>query len=120
MKGTIIIRDSDLDKLLYKTIKQGLFDNIETEPLTYVSLQQDILIEVLQKGYTGAPEIRTLPNLYEHMLWREKSLYDRRYLYWNLTMDFPNGQIYVQSRDKYPREPLLKVTFEKDKNSTDR
>lgn len=113
MKKTIIIRDSDLDKLMYKTVKQNLFDSIDTEPLTYKGLQQDILMEVLQKGNTAAPEVRTLPDLYEQMLWREANLYDRRYLDWRFTMDYPDGQIYVQSRVKYPREPLWKATFEK-------
>ena len=113
MKQTIIVRDSDLDKLLYKTIKPGLFDVIDTEPLTYASLQHDILLEVLKKGKTAAPEVRTLPDLYEHMLWREPNLYDRRYLDWRFTMDYPAGQIYVQSRAKHPREPLWKATFEK-------
>jgi len=118
MKNTIIIRDRDLDQLLYKTIKQGLFDSIDVEPLTYLGLQQEIMIEVLTKGRTGAPEFRALPDLYEQMLWRENRLYNRKYLDWHLTMDYPNGQIYVQSRHNQPKEMLLKATFEKDKNST--
>jgi hypothetical protein len=113
MKRTIIIRDTDLNKLLYQTIKKNLFDSIETEPLTYQGLQQDIMIEVLTQGRTGSPEFRVLPDLYEQMLWREQNLYDRRYLDWSFTMDYPDGQIYVQSRVKYPREPLWKATFEK-------
>lgn len=114
LKRTVIIRDSDFEKLLYKTVKNKLYDHVYYEPLTYEGIQQEIMLEVLQTGHTKCPEFRVLPDLYEQMLWRERSLYDRRYLDWQFTMDYPAGQIYVQSRDRYKREPLLKATFEKD------
>jgi hypothetical protein len=114
LRRTVIIRDADLDSLLQKTVKKQLYDRVDVETLTYASLQQEIMIEVLKKGRTGCPEFRVLPDLYEQMLWREPGLYDRRYLDWQFTMDYPAGQIYVQSRDKHPRQPLYRVTFERD------
>ena len=62
----------------------------------------------------SVPGHRTLPSLYEDMLFREKNLYNRAYLNWELTMDYPNGQIWVRSRSDRPREPLVVATFEKD------
>ena len=60
------------------------------------------------------PKYRELPNVYEQMLWRENSLYDRRYLKWHFSMDYPDGQIYVAARYNTPREMLHRVVFEKD------
>jgi hypothetical protein len=34
-KRTVIIREKDLTGLMYKTIKKGLFDRIDVNPLTY-------------------------------------------------------------------------------------
>ena len=114
LKRTVIIRDSDLDRLVKKSV--WLYDRIDIEPMTYKGIQQEILIETLKNPDHKGPERRTLPSLYEHMLYKEKSLYDRRYLNWYLTMDYPDGQIYVQSKahKDNTREPLHRVVFEKD------
>lgn len=114
LKRTVIIRDRDLDQLLHKTVKNQLYDCVNVETLTYEGLQQEIMIEVLKNGRSNSPEFRVLPDLYEQMLWREPALYDRRYLNWHFTMDYPNGQIYVASRHNQPRQPLYRVTFERD------
>lgn len=117
MKQTIIIRDCDLNKILYRSIKNKLFDTVETEPLTYSELQHENLMLMLSGK--DAPEHKALPDLGHELLFRDKRLYDRRYLNWYLTMDYPSGQIYVQSRAGIPREPLLLVTFENNTNAQD-
>ena len=110
-KRTIIIRERDLTGLMYKTIRKDLFDRIDVEPLTYQEIQNEILLETL-KG-TPMPKWDTLPNIYEKLMYKEGNLYNRKYLDWFLTMDYPAGQIYVQSRTTEPRDPLHRVTFEK-------
>ena len=114
VKRTIIIRERDLLDLMYKTIRKGLFDRIDVEPLTYQEIQNEILLDTL-KG--DAPRVgwhTRLPDVYETLMYKEGNLYNKKYLEWFLTMDYPEGQIYVQSRTDQPREPLHRVTFEKD------
>lgn len=111
-KRTVIIREKDLTDLMYKTIKKGLFDRIDVEPLTYQEIQNEILLGALKgKVQRGHSE---LPDVYGTLMYKEGNLYNKKYLDWFLTMDYPNGQIYVQSRTNQPREPLHRVTFEKD------
>jgi hypothetical protein len=112
LRRTVIIRDSDLDSLIRKTVR--LFDRFDVEPMTYRGIQQEYIMLSLRGEDTILPKFRTLPNIYEDLLWREKCLYDSRYLKWMLTMDYPDGQIYVQSTTRTQREPLHRVTFEKD------
>lgn len=112
LRRTVIIRDSDLSKLMYKVVKTKLYDRFDVEPMTYKGIEQENIISAI-KGESISQQ-RNLPNLYEEMLWREKSLYNRQYLEWTLTMDYPNGQIYVRSRSVHPREALYRVTFERD------
>lgn len=111
MKRTIIIRDRDLASLMYRSIKNKLFDSIDVEPLTYKELQQENLVATLIDK--PVPPMQALPNIGVELLFREERLYDKRYLTWYLTMDYPNGQIYVQSKSGQPHDPLLRVTFEK-------
>ena len=110
MKRTIIVRESDSNKIIYRAIKSKLYDSVDVEPLTYKELQQENLGATLMDK--PVPTHRTLPDIGVELLFREKQLYDRRYLKWFLTMDYPAGQIYVQSRMTVPKEPLLRVTFE--------
>lgn len=112
LRKTVIIRDSDLDRLIKKSVK--LFDRFEIEPMTYRGIQQEYILLKLRGRDRNIPKFSTLPKLYEDMMWREEILYDRRYLDWHLTMDYPDGQIYVQSTARSQREPLHRVTFERD------
>jgi hypothetical protein len=112
VRRTIIIRERDLFALMQTTIRKNLFDRFDVEPLTYQEIQNEILINTL-KGETP-PQYSTLPNVYETLMYKEGNLYNKQYLSWHLTMDYPAGQIYVQSRMNQPREPLHRVTFEKD------
>lgn len=114
LKRTVIIRERDLTDLMYKTIRKGLFDRIDVEPLTYQEIQNDILLDVLKNGPTRRSTHSVLPDVYETLMYVEGNLYNKKYLDWFLTMDFPAGQIYVQSRTNQPRDPLHRVTFEKD------
>lgn len=109
----IIIRESDLNQLMYKIIKQNLYDRVDYDALTYKGMQEDNLMLAI-KGTVNVPKIRPLPDLYENMLYREKNLYNRRYLDWELTMDYPAGQVWVKSRSDQPRERLVVATLEKD------
>jgi hypothetical protein len=111
-KRTVIIRERDLTDLMYKTIRKGLFDRIDVEPLTYQEIQNEILLGAL-KG-EPQPKWGTLPDVYQTLMYKEGNLYNKQYLSWSLTMDYPAGQIYVQSRTNQPRDPLHRVTFEKD------
>lgn len=111
MKRTVIVRDSDLTKLI-KIVKSGLFDSIESEQLTYQDLQNIILVDVLRDpDSVKIPEQRVLPNLVENIMYVERELYDRRYLNWELTYDYPAGQIYVRSSINQPRQSLHRVTL---------
>ena len=112
-KRTVIIREKDLSKLMYTSIKKKLFDRFEVEPLTYQQIQNEILMDVLM-GKTTDRKWRPLPDIYEQLMYKEGNLYNKKYLDWFLTMDYPNGQIYVRSRTSEPRDPLHRVTFEKD------
>lgn len=118
-RRTIIIRERDLTDLMYKTIRKNMFDRIDIEPLTYQEIQNEILITMLKNDpiakYSSHPaRYSTLPDVYETLMYKEGNLYNKQYLSWHLTMDYPAGQIYVQSRMNQPREPLHRVTFEKD------
>jgi hypothetical protein len=111
-RHTVIIRERDLLGLMRTTIRRGLFDRFDIEPLTYQEIQNEILLNTL-KGETP-PKYSTLPDVYETLMYKEGNLYNKNYLSWFLTMDYPAGQIYVQSRTTEPKEPLHRVTFEKD------
>lgn len=112
-KQTIIIREKDLTSLMYKSIKKDIFDSIEVDPLTYQEIQNAILLKVLKNEPAQIGKWQTLPNVYQALLFKERNLYNQRYLDWTLTMDYPAGQIYVQSRATEPKDPLYRVTFEK-------
>lgn len=112
VKHTVIIRENDLNDVTYKSIRKGLYDRIDYEPLTYREIQHDNMVRRL-KGQS-APRHYELPSLYLEMLFRENNLYNRQYLSWHFTMHFPDGQIWVQSRSDQPCQRLLLATFEKD------
>jgi hypothetical protein len=108
----VIIRERDLLGLMRTCIRRDLFDRFDVEPLTYQAIQNEILIEVLQGKMER--KWRSLPDIYEQLMYKENNLYNKKYVEWFLTMDYPAGQIYVQSKTSEPREPLHRVTFEKD------
>ena len=117
MKRTIIMRDRDMIALLNKERKNPLFTDIEVKPLTYKELQDEILIERIKKPEGTYPSTtRNLPDLIETLMYREGRFYDQRYFNWYLSYDYPDGQIYVQSRVNSARESLNLVTliYEKD------
>lgn len=111
MKVRLIMRDKDLIAFLNRERKNPLWSNIEVEPLTYRELQEEILIERIKRPDGIYPEERTLPNLIETLMYKERQMYDRRYFNWMLTYDFPDGQIYVQTRHTTPRQALNRVTL---------
>lgn len=116
MKCVKIMRDSDLIKFLKQERRNQLWTDIESEPLTYKVLQDEILIERIKHPDRIYPQERSLPDLVETLMWQETRMFDSRYLGWTLSYDFPAGQIYVQSRTTNPREALNLVTlvYEKD------
>jgi hypothetical protein len=116
MKRTVIMRDKDLIAFLNKERKNPLFSSIEVEPLTYRELQEEILIERIKKPDGVYPEERTLPNLVETVMYKSREIYDQRYFNWMLTYDYPDGQIYVQTRHHYARQALNRVTVTYEKN----
>ena len=113
-KKVIVIRERDLTDLMYKTIRKNLFDRIDVEPLTYQEIQNEILLDTLKGKEPPRSWYTTLPDVYETLMYKEGNLYNKQYLSWMLTMDYPAGQIYVQSRTGQPVDPLHRVTFEKD------
>ena len=116
LKRTVIIRDVDLEKLLKPAVK--LYNRVDIEPMTYKGLQQENLIAKLKNPEEDRiPRIRTLPDVYEDMLYREQILYDRKYMNWRFTVDYPDGQIWIQPSDRYPRQQLFRVVFERDYES---
>ena len=110
MKRTVIMRDKDLIAFLNKEKRNPLFTSIDVEPVTYRELQEEILIERIKKPDGNYPEERTLPNFIENVMYHEKQMYDKRYFNWELSYDYPDGQIYVQTADRYPRQALNRVT----------
>lgn len=112
VRRRVIIRESEYLGLCAKFAKNKLYDRAECDPFTYKGIQHENMITLLR----GDLEERfdPLPNLYQSMLSREKHLYNRKYLDWNLTMDYPDGQIYVQSKINVPKDRLVSATFEKD------
>ena len=113
LKRTVIIRDVDLEKLLKRAVK--LYDRVDIEPMTYKGLQQENLIAKLKNPEEDRiPRHRTLPDVYEDMLYREQIMYDRKYMNWQFTVDYPDGQIWVQSKIDQPRQQLFRVVFERD------
>jgi hypothetical protein len=115
VKRTVIIRDRDLVDIMRISARTGLWDRIDSEPVTYQGIQHDNLVLALKEpDNRNIPRHSTLPMLYENMLFRERDLYNKNYLNWELTMDYPAGQIYVRSRQNQPREPLVRAYLEKD------
>jgi hypothetical protein len=116
MRKVVIMRDRDLIAFLNKERKNPLFTDIEVEPLTYKELQHEILVDRIKDPEAQYPVERTLPNVVETVMYKERQIYDQRYFNWMLTYDYPDGQIYVQSRIKSPREALNRVTVIYEKN----
>jgi hypothetical protein len=116
MKQTVIMRDMDLIAFLKKERKNPLFTEIEVEPLTYKELHHEILVDRIKDPTGEYPKERSLPNIVETVMYNEGRLYDRRYFNWELTYDYPAGQIYVQTSIKQPRQALNRVTVTYEKN----
>jgi len=111
VRRSVIVRDSDLTQLMVKFARTGLYNVVEYEPLTYQGLQNENLIKRLKNLDT--PRYHSeLPDLYAEVMFRENELYDQRYLKWSLTYDHPAGQIYVQSRENQPCQPLYRLYLE--------
>jgi hypothetical protein len=117
MKVKLIMRDRDLISFLNRERKNPLWSDIEVEPLTYRELQDEILIDRIKNSNGVYPIERTLPNLVETVMYREGQIYDKRYFNWMLSYDYPDGQIYVQTRHTTPRQALNRVTLTHEKNS---
>jgi hypothetical protein len=112
LKRTVIIRDSDLERLIKKAAK--LYTHIDIEPMTYKAIQQEyIMMRLRGIDESRIPVFRPLPDIYEDMLYRENCLYDKRYLNWQFSLDYPDGQIWIQASDRYKREQLHRVVFER-------
>lgn len=115
IKRTVIIRERDLIEVMCKSAKSNLWDRIDSEPLTYQGIQNENLLLTLREPHRrDIPKYTILPNLYQTMLFNEPKLYNKNYLKWELTMDYPAGQIYARSRSDQPREPLVRAFLEKD------
>jgi hypothetical protein len=115
LRRTTIIRDSDLEPLLKRAVKKQLFDRVDIEPMTYKAIQQEyIMMKLRGVDDSRIPKFSPLPDIYEDMLYRENCLYDKRYLNWQFSLDYPDGQIWIQASDRYKREQLHRVVFEKD------
>lgn len=112
LRRTVIARDSDLRNLMVKCARTQLYDRVEYEPLTYQELQNENLIRRLRDE--DIPQHSPLPRLVDEILFRENSLYDRRYSKWDLTYDYPAGQIYVQSMINQPKQAMYRVYLERD------
>lgn len=111
MKVKLIMRDRDLIAFLNRERKNKLWTDIEVEPLTYKELQDEILIDRIKNPNGVYPVERTLPNIVETVMYKEGQIYDKRYFNWMLSYDFPDGQIYVQTRHTTPRQALNRVTL---------
>lgn len=115
VRRSIIVRDSDLDRLMAKFARTGLYNVVEYEPLTYQGLQNENLIKQLKD-----PDVlrhhTELPDPYAELLFRTNDLYDQRYLNWSLTYNYPAGQIYVQTRENQPAQSLYRLYVEYDYN----
>ena len=116
MKRTVIMRDKDLIAFLKKEKKNPLFTSIEVEPVTYQELKHEILLDQIKDPDGIYPVERTLPNMIETLMYHERQFYDRRYFNWELTYDYPVGDIYVQTADRYPRQALNRVTVTYEEN----
>lgn len=120
IRREVIITEKDLVKIMTKSARSGLWDRIDSEPLTYQGIQNEVLIIKLKNPDAHVPhwsplDVRdTLPNLYSAMRYKETELYNKKYLDWTLTMDYPAGQIYAQSRINQAKEPMVKAVLEKD------
>ena len=114
LKYSVIMREKDLVKVIVESIPNKLFDRVDSEPLTYKGIQQEHLMTALKNPTAHTPRFSTLPNLYQAMLYKEQNLYNKNYLKWTLTMEYPDGQIYVRSRRDQPNEPMVRAYFEKD------
>ena len=114
IRRNIIIRQQDLPALIKKTIRTGLYDSVDIEPVTRKSIQQQYLIDIL--AGRAVPSHRQFPpDLQEDLEYCRPRLYNARYLEWTLSVDYPDGQIYVQSSG--PRQSpsaLFSVTLEKE------
>lgn len=116
IRKQVIIRECEYGALCAKFARNKLFDRAEYIPLTYKGIQQENMVAILKGEFDQrfASRFETLPDLYHAMLSREKHLYNRKYIEWDLTMDFPDGQIWVQSRSNVVKDRLVTATFEKD------
>ena len=115
VRRSIIVRDSDLDRLMAKFARTGLYNVVEYEPLTYQGFPNENLIKQLKDIDT--PRHHTVvPGPYVELLLRTTELYDQRYLNWSLTYDYPAGQLYVQTRENQPAQPLYRLYVEYDYN----
>lgn len=120
IRREVIITEKDLVKIMTRSARSGLWDRIDSEPLTYQGIQNEVLVIKLKNPDACVPnwssqDVRdTLPNLYSAMRYKEPELYNKNYLKWGLTMDYPAGQIYAQSRITQAKEPMVRAVLEKD------
>ena len=120
LRRQVIITEKDLVGIMRRSARTGLWDRIDSKPLTYQGIEHEVLMIKLKNPDARVPSWSsddcrdTLPNLYSKMRYKEPELYNKNYLKWSLTMDYPAGQIYAQSRINQPKEPMVRAVLEKD------
>lgn len=112
IRRNIIVRQQDLPAFIRKTIHTGLYDSVDIEPFTLKSIQQQYLLDVL-RGRSVHSHRQFPSDLQEDLEYCRHRLYDVRYLGWQLSVDYPHGEIYVQSSSNQPPSALFSVTLEK-------
>lgn len=115
LKRRVIIRECDYEKIAPQIVRDKLYDSLEFVPLTLKEMEHENIIFLLKNPEKMDKLPWPVSSINNINLWRLEHLcYNKQYTRWRVTVDYPDGQVWVQSRINVDPSRLGWGVFEKD------
>lgn len=115
LRRRIIMREYDYEYIIPEIIKNDLYDRADFIPLTLNEMKNENLMFRIKNPEKGEQEPWPITNINHISLWHLQHLcYNKQYTKWKMTVDYPDGQVWLQSRSNVNPSRLGWGWFEKD------
>lgn len=96
LRRRVLIREKDFnEKLKTRAINLKLYDRVSWEPLTYLGLEQENVLNILKHPETACDYAN--PELYLH--YNKEYLYNSRYTEWHVTRHFITDEVLITPKN---------------------
>ena len=96
LRRRVLIREKDFnEKLRTRAIGHDMYHRANWEPLTYLGLEQENVLNILKHPETALNYAN--PELYLH--YNKEFLYNERYLQWHITRHFITDEVLITPKN---------------------